>query len=400
MTAGAPTRSSARESLVLRLERGTVPLGFVREDSTLYLVGRDRAASWPVALLREGVGRFLVEGEERLGAAELVVRPDEKQSILDRFLEKYGAERFERWYDHPARVLRIRLDAPPEGAPPDHYYDWLRSEFDNVAEEYDRHITGNRINRLLRDRSLAQLRTVFDRSHALLEIGCGSGMETIPLLRDGHEILCVDISERMLEVVRAKAHREGLGERLRTARLPAGALSDLVPELGPASFDGAYSTYGALNCEADLRGVPPALHRLLSDRGRFLAAVYNRWCAFELVGYTLTGQFGRAFGRSGTPVRVGSSRFCVDVFAYSPPTFERIFAPWFDRVQLMAVPAVLPPSDLAGYAEKFARRFAVLDRWDRFLSPRWPFRALGDHFLMVLGRSDRATADGPPSGVG
>jgi SAM-dependent methyltransferase len=376
-------------SLELRLSEGAVPLGFVHEADEVYLVGRERSARWPVEVLREGTAEFAISGLHLRGSAELISDPNEKQRILGLFRAKYGDERYERWYGNPARVLRVRLGpSPPPATAEERYHGWLAAEFDNVADDYDRHILGNRINRLLRDRSLAELRSTFSRAHRLLEIGCGSGMETLPLLREGHEILCVDISERMLEVVRQKARKDGVAERLRTERSSAGAIGQLLRELGPGAFDGAYSTYGALNCEVDLGPIPPALHGLVNPGGRFVAGVYNSWCAFELLGYSLTGQFGRAVGRLDRPVRVGSSRFCVDIFAHSVSTFARTFAPWFVPVRTAAVPVLLPPSDLAGYAEKFARGFDRLDRWDRAVATRWPFRFLGDHFLMTLRRSD------------
>jgi hypothetical protein len=131
----------------------------------------------------------------------------------------------------------------------------------------------------------------------------------------------------MLETVRAKARAEGFSERLRTRQLRASELGALLGDVGEAEFDGGYSTYGALNCEEELASIPPALHALLRPGGRFVAGVYNRWCLFELVGYALSGQPGRAFGRTHRPVPVGSSRFCVDIFAHSTSDFRRLFAP-------------------------------------------------------------------------
>jgi len=366
-----------------------VPLGFVGNGDVVYLVGGDRSARWPVELLRQGCAMLSISDRTVGGSAELITDPVERQGILDRFREKYGTEQYARWYGSPARVLRIRLGAPrPPAGVGERYYGWIASEFDNIADDYDRHILGNRINRLLRDRSLTELRRAFGRAPRLLEIGCGSGMETLPLLAEGHEVFCVDISERMLEVVRQKARKEGVFERLQTAQLAAAELPRFLEQVGPAAFDGAYSTYGAMNCESDLSPIPPALHELLRPGGRFVAGVYNRWCAFELLGYSLTGRFDRAFGRAGRPVRVGSSRFCVDVYAHSPPTFERTFAPWFVRERLAAAPVLLPPSDLVAYAERFQRHFAALDRWDQAIAARWPFSLLGDHFLLTL-RSEK-----------
>jgi len=387
-----PEEPAERDHLDLVLPTGPVPLGFVREDTTVFLVARERSARWPVAILRDGRAVLKLPEGIATGRCELVTEPGAKRSILARFLARYGPDRFERWYDRPARILLVRLDPPSgiPGGPEPHYYDWLSAEFDNVADDYDRHITGNRINVLLRDRSLRNLRTLFRDARSLVEIGCGSGMETLPLLEEGHEVLCVDISARMLDVVREKARRSGVQERLRTWQGRAGRLEDLVKEVGPAAFDGGYSTYGALNCEEDLSPIPPALFTLLRPDARFVAGVYNRWCLFEILGYSISGQPSRAFGRTHRPVPVGSSRFCVDIFAHSVRDFERLFAPCFTVERIEAVPVLLPPSDLVGYAEKFSRHFDRLSGWDRALGARWPFQYLGDHFLTTFRRRDRA----------
>jgi SAM-dependent methyltransferase len=376
------------ESLRLRTPAGSVPLGFAREEDVIYLVARERAAQWPVELLRNGHGVLVLSEGGVEGTPQLVSDRHEQLRVLSLFRQKYGPDRFARWYDHPARILRVTLNptAAKPGPGTEHYYEWLRSEFDNVADDYDRHISGNRMNRLLRDRSLAWLQPRLSRSRRLLEIGCGSGMETLPLLRAGHHVVAVDISDRMLATVRSKAEREGIDARLETRQLRARDLDRLVEDLGPESFDGAYSTYGALNCEPDLGPIPRALHRLLAPGSAFIAGVYNRWCLFELAGYGASFQAARALGRRRNPIPVGSSRFCVDVYAHSVADFRRLFRPGFSVERIEGVPVLLPPSDLAGYAEKFSRRFDRLARWDASVGRRWPFNRLGDHFLMTFVR--------------
>ncbi len=378
---------STAASLRLLSSRGPIPLGYARDEHTLYLVARERSSQWPVDVLREGRVELLLPEERFVGIPELVTDPADRERILSLFRTKYGAERYARWYDHPARVLRVPLDAPiAPVSPSDRYYGWLTSEFDNVADDYDQHILGNRMNRLLRDRSLGMLRTRLAESERLLEIGCGSGMETIPLLRAGHRITAVDISDRMLAVVRRKAEAEGLGERLTTRRLPARELADFLRETGDATFDGAYSTYGALNCEPDLTTLPPVLHRLLRPGAPFIAGVYNRWCLFEILGYSFTFQPMRALGRRLNPIPVGASRFCVDVYAHTPAEFRRLFAAGFRFEGTVGVPVVLPPSDLTAYAERFSRHFDRLSALDAWLGSRWPLSGLGDHFLMRFTR--------------
>lgn len=385
MGASATGRSDA---LGVLTPRGVVPLGFVRREDQVFLVATDRSAQWPVEILRRGVAELRLPEGPAHGAAVLLSDPADRRAALELFRQKYGPELYERWYARAARVLRVSLVSSPspirDGS--GRYYDWLASEFDNVAEEYDRHILGNRMNRLLRDRSLAVLQPLFRGRPRLLEVGCGSGMETMPLLRAGHEVVAVDISDRMLAVTRGKAEAEGLGARLTTVCRPARELPRLLEQFGPGSFDAAYSTYGALNCEPDLSALPGALHQLLRPGAPFVAGVYNRWCLFETVGYSATLQPRRAFGRRTNPVPVGASRFCVDVFAHSVADLERLFAPSFSVERVEGVPVLLPPSDLTAYAEKFSRHFDRLARGDAWLGRRWPFNRLGDHFLMTLVR--------------
>lgn len=379
----------AEGSLRLRTSTGDVPLGFAREGGMVFLIARDRASRWPVEIMRNGVADLELPHETVRGIPRLLSDPHEQERVLSLFREKYGPDRFVEWYEHPARVLEVSIDSSLTHSGPggDQYYRWLEAEFDNVAGDYDHHITGNRINRLLRDRSLAWLIPRFRRAPRLLEIGCGSGMETLPLLRLGHEILAVDISERMLTTVREKAAREGLSKRLETRQVRARDLNRLREDYTAASFDGAYSTYGALNCEPDLGQIPLALHGLLKPGAAFVAGVYNRWCLFEIAGYGASLQMGRALGRRKNPVPVGSSRFCVDVYAHSVADFRRLFRRRFSVERIEGVPAILPPSDLTAYAEKFSRHFEQLARWDAHLGIVWPFNALGDHFLMTFVRT-------------
>jgi len=375
-------------SLGLETDHGRVPLGYVQVGGQVYLVARHRSAMWPVDILRPGKATLqLPGGARRRGSAQLVIDPADQARILELFRSKYGDEGFTRWYAHPARIIQVDLSADNAAGDATSYGRWIESEFDSIADDYDRHILGNRVNRLLRDRSLAHLRVVFRDRHRLLEVGCGSGMETLQLLRDGHEITAVDISERMLEVVRRKATAEGLVERLRCVHLRARDLDQLPQGGDVGTFDGAYSTYGAMNCEPDLRPTVRALASILRPGTPFVAGVYNRWCLFEFAGYLLALQPERAVGRAHNPVRVGASRFCVDVFAYSAPEFRRLFAPEFTVAEVEGVPVTIPPSDLTGYVERLSSHFSTWARWDASIGRRWPAKYLGDHFLMTFVRS-------------
>jgi len=361
-----------------------VPLSYVREGQEVYLAATDPAALWPSDALRKGDVSLRIGEEEVYGSAELITSAAEKARVLSAFKEKYGDALFSKWFAHPGRVLRIVIGAKSADSG---YFRWLEQEFDAVADDYDMHITGNSINMLLRNRSLAFMGKVFKANSHLLEIGCGSGMETMTMLSRGHEILALDISSRMLEIVKEKAEKMGLSSNLRVMKLKASEINSLLPIYGKGAFDGAYSTYGALNCEPSLSSIPPALHALLNENGSFVAGVYNRFCLFEMIAYAATLNFVRLSGRFSTPVRQGLSRFCVDVYSYSLPEFISLFHPYFRRGSVEGVPVLLPPSDFDKYLRRFRRNFGILEKMDAWAGRRSLFRSLGDHFLLQLIRN-------------
>jgi 2-polyprenyl-3-methyl-5-hydroxy-6-metoxy-1,4-benzoquinol methylase len=71
------------------------------------------------------------------------------------------------------------------------------------------------------------------REDSILEVGCGTGRYTIPLLRKGFQITALDLSEKCLEVLDKKARAKNLGHNLHfqtgtIENLPAGPHFDLI----------------------------------------------------------------------------------------------------------------------------------------------------------------------------
>lgn len=53
-------------------------------------------------------------------------------------------------------------------------------------------------------------------------------------------------------------------------------------------------------------------------------------------------------------------------------------------VEVRGVPVLIPPSNFSRPIGLLGNRLADLDAIDRLMGKKWPFRYLGDHFLMVL----------------
>lgn len=103
---------------------------------------------------------------------------------------------------------------------------------------------------------------------AVLELGCGMGLDVVEYLRHGLRVAAVDLSPRSLELTRRLLDQQGMRARLLLAdaeRLP----------LAEESFDLVVAR-GVLMYTPDEARVVGEIYRVLKPGGRFLAILHNR----------------------------------------------------------------------------------------------------------------------------
>jgi hypothetical protein len=157
------------------------------------------------------------------------------------------------------------------------------------------------------------------------------------------------------------------------------AIEDLGTLSGP--FDGAFSSFGGMNCVADLGAAARSLGSLLPPGAPLLLCVMGPLVPWEWLYYLGRGVPGKAFRRlapggvewRGTTVRYPSIR-----------TLRRAFAPWFRCERVAAVGALLPPTYLEAWTARHPRLLAGLARWERRTERLLPW--LADHYLTELVR--------------
>ncbi len=360
-----------------------VPLRFVEEGGRFYLLApREPAPRW-VAEATQGLLRWRVGPNAYGGRAEIVgPGEDRAATILGRFEEKYGAERIHLWFGRAHLCLVLLADATLSGD----YHLTVEALFDAAAQNYDTDVGGNPFDAHLRRISLQSLRETFHPGERLLEIGCGTGLETIPLAQAGMEVVAVDISQAMLDLLGEKAAAVGVGDRILRRRLRAADLGALVREFGSGAFQGAFSTFGAINCEPDYRRMAVPLGELISPGGRLVLGVWNRVCMMEILLFALGLNPRRALARLRYPVPVGLSRFGIPVYPHSPRDLVDLLAPNFLQEEIIGLPVFIPPYDLGPRLPTLGILFPALESLDRRLRGRYPFNRLGDHFLLRLRR--------------
>jgi SAM-dependent methyltransferase len=277
------------------------------------------------------------------------------------------------------------LSRPSESAPvslaPPQLHD-TQVAFDSVAADYDGPRGNNDLIQDMRAQMWRFLDETFPTSSRLIDIGCGTGLDAVRMGQLGHHVTAIDWSPQMVLRTKDRAEREQVAARVRAINLGGQELSHLD---GDATYDGAYSDLGPLNCVPDLAAVARECARLLKPGGRLVFTVIGRFCPWEILHYLGRGRWTRATIRfARKTVAVGMNKHTIWTHYYGPREFYRAFAREFSLEHFRGLCVFAPPPYLTWVRDKHPRWYERLWRLDRRVAG-WPLlRGIGDHFLIVM----------------
>ncbi len=262
--------------------------------------------------------------------------------------------------------------------------------FDAIASGYDDDFTHSPLGLLLRQRLWRLLERELPSQGRLLELGCGTGEDAAHLARRGAQVVATDQSPEMLVQAAAKA-----GPRVTTALLDLATPPGLSgPTEGAAAlrgpFDGAWSSFGPLNCVRDRAPLWRWLADVLTPGGRLVLVVMSPLAPWDWLWFGAHGQVGPALRRlrrrrAGVAANAGAGR-TVQVWYPSWRTLAAEAAPDFDVRRVEGVGVLLPISEAGHLVARAPRLFAQLARVEARLAGLPPWRTLCDHTALVLER--------------
>ena len=254
--------------------------------------------------------------------------------------------------------------------------------FDSVAADYDGPRGNNALIQDMRHEMWRWLDGEFAPGTALLDIGCGTGLDAVRMARRGHRVVAIDWSAQMSARTETRARAESVADRVQAMPIGAHELERLE---GAGPFDGAYSNLGPLNCVPDLAHVSRVCANLLRPGGALVFTVIGRLCPWEIAHYLRKGHWARAkvrFARGTVPI--GMNQHTVWTHYYSPREFYRSFEHEFTLNHYRGLCVFAPPPYLSTIRDRSPRGYERLWRVDR-RTAGWPLlRSLGDHFLIVM----------------
>jgi ubiquinone/menaquinone biosynthesis C-methylase UbiE len=256
--------------------------------------------------------------------------------------------------------------------------------FSRQSAVFDGLYGGDTIIRYKRQRVRTHIERWLPPSSCMLELNAGTGEDAIYFVKNGHRVHATDISTGMLGQLKAKKHNTGIGQRL-SIELCDFTQLDQLDRRGP--YDYVFSNFAGLNCTQQLGKVLQDLPPLLNPGGVITLVVLPKFCLWEFL-LLFRGRFKTAFrrfsGAAGASAQVEGTHFrCW----YYQPSFITRSLPEFELLSIEGLCSVVPPSYLEGFAEKYPRLFNFLCRVESKWKHGWPWRLVGDYYIISLRKS-------------
>jgi len=115
------------------------------------------------------------------------------------------------------------------------------------------------------------------QSDPIIDLGCGTGKWGLKMARSGYGVTCLDISYKMVDVVRRKASESGMAEKVHCVRADLMDLSAL-----PGGHFALATAFGEPLCSVDSPGrALKQIHRLLKADGLLVGTIDNRLASID-----------------------------------------------------------------------------------------------------------------------
>jgi ubiquinone/menaquinone biosynthesis C-methylase UbiE len=170
------------------------------------------------------------------------------------------------------------------------FYEKVARVFDAEANVYDKLILSNPSMKYAYLIAQNYLLNSFSKGDKVLDIGCGTGLQAIPLALQGCEVVAIDVSTEMLNILQKKVKELSL-TNIKIYNLPASKLEKLLNIYGKDYFDGVYSFFGPLNAEPFIISFKEGLLKLLKKNGLFISLILNKINIYNIKSKESIGKY-------------------------------------------------------------------------------------------------------------
>lgn len=268
------------------------------------------------------------------------------------------------------------------GATPHINEQFAEAAFSNQSMVFDELYSGDIIINYKRKRVRDHILQYLKPGSNILELNSGTGEDALFFAQKGFKVHATDISKGMQQQLREKVTKQGM-QYLVSNELCSYTQLDQLHNRGP--YDLIFSNFAGLNCTGELDKVLRSFTGLLNRGGMVTLVVLPKFCLWETL-LIFKGKFKTAFRRffsnNGRKAHVEGVYF--DCFYYNPSYIKKRLKQDFEVLSVEGLCTIVPPSYIEGFAEKYPRAYKILTGWEDKLKAVWPFKYIGDYYIISL----------------
>ncbi|HEX5654365.1 MAG TPA: class I SAM-dependent methyltransferase [Chitinophagaceae bacterium] len=254
--------------------------------------------------------------------------------------------------------------------------------FSKQAPLFDRLYQTDAIIQYKRKRVRDHVEQFLRPGSSMLELNAGTGEDALYFAKQGYKVHATDIAEGMMEQLQRKINEQGLDDKVSTETCSFTELENLAQQ-GP--YDYIFSNFAGLNCTGRLEKVLDSLNWLAKPGGYVTLVILPRFCLWEFL-LLFKGKFKTAFrrfaGRKGARAHIEGEYFRC--WYYNPSFIRRHLKDSFEPIALEGLCSIVPPSYIENFASKHPRIYDSLVRSENKWKARWPFKLVGDYYIITL----------------
>ena len=254
--------------------------------------------------------------------------------------------------------------------------------FNSQSTIFDEIYSGNTIVNYKRERVRMHVMQYLPANSSILELNSGTGEDALFFAQNGHIVHATDISAGMQQQLRQKIELDGMQNSI-SNELCSFTKLDQLSNKGP--YDLIFSNFAGLNCTNELDKVLASFNELLKPDGMVTLVILPKFCLWETL-LIFKGKFRAAFRRffssNGSRAHIEGTYF--KCWYYNPSFIIKRLKDQFDLLGVEGLCTIVPPSYIEGFAEKYPNAYRLLKNKEDQLKSRWPWKHIGDYYIISL----------------
>lgn len=254
--------------------------------------------------------------------------------------------------------------------------------FSRQSLVFDELYSADKIIQYKRERVRNHVLRYIEAGGRILELNAGTGEDAVYFAEKGYPVHATDISTGMQAVLQQKAAGRYLSGSI-TNELCSFTELETLADKGP--YNHIFSNFAGLNCTDRLDKVLASFPALLEKNGVVTLVLLPGFCLWESA-LILKGKWRTAFrrfaGKKGAPAHLEGNYFTC--WYYHPSYITEKLGDDFQLLSIEGLCTLVPPSYINGFAEKYPGLFRFLCRAENRWKSFWPWRSIGDYYIISL----------------